>query len=92
MAKLLTVAANGQISIGKEWAGKQILVEVISAHELRIVSGSFVPDRELPYHTQEAKQTLDAFDEWSEKTPPKRTDRKTLIARLEKKSREKKQN
>ncbi len=89
MNKLLTVASNGQISIGKEWAGRQILIEQIGVNELRILSGTFIPDKDLPFHTAEAKETLKDFNEWAGDNPPKKSDRKDLIARLEKKARDK---
>ena len=92
MTKLLTVASNGQISIGKEWAGKQILIERVSAYELRIVAGSFIPENEVPYHSKESKQALEEFDEWTGKNPPKKTDRKALMARVGKKISEKNKN
>ena len=44
MAKLVTVPANGQISIGKTWAGRQILIEEMNTAEIRISAGSFVLD------------------------------------------------
>lgn len=89
MAKLLTVASNGQISIGKEWAGKQIVIERVSPNELRILSGAFIPDKDLTFHTSEAKEALIEFEDWAEKNPPKKSNRIDLIAKLEKKAREK---
>ena len=89
MAKLLTVASNGQISIGKEWAGKQILIEEINTNELRILSGSFIPDKDLAFYTSEAKETLQEFEAWTSQNSPKKTNRKELMRKLEKKAREK---
>ena len=63
-AKLLMVPANGQISIGKTWAGRQILVEEIDNNEIRILSGAFIPDSQKVFHTKEAQESLDAFNEW----------------------------
>lgn len=88
-AKLLKVAANGQISIGKEWAGRQILVEKVNESELRIVSGTFVPDQQATFHTKKAKETLEDFEKWASNNSPKQTDTKALFERLEKKTREK---
>jgi len=87
--KLLTVASNGQISIGKEWAGKQIVIEKVNSNELRILSGAFIPDKDLTFHTSEAKEVLAEFEAWTEKNPPKKSNRAALMARLEKKAREK---
>jgi hypothetical protein len=83
-AKLLTVPANGQISIGKSWAGRQIKVEEIGDNEIRISSGVFVPDSQRAFHTEEAKQSLDAFNKWEVKSVPKATDVESLFASLKK--------
>jgi hypothetical protein len=85
-AKLLTVAANGQISIGKSWAGRQILVEELSAGEIRISSGTFIPDSQKVYFTPEATQSLSDFDDWADKNPPTPTDTKSLFSELRKKN------
>lgn len=76
MAKVLTVAANGQICIGRKWAGRQIWIEDIGPAELRIVTGSFVPD-----------PVLAEFEEWQAKHPPKKTNRASLMERLKEKAR-----
>ena len=44
--KLLKVPNNGQISIGKKWAGREVKLEVVSDNEIRIVSGIFVPEHQ----------------------------------------------
>lgn len=84
-AKLLTVPANGQISIGKSWAGKQIRVEEIGEDEIRISSGIFVPDSQAVFYTKEAKETLNEYNSWESKNPPKTTNTKALFASLRKK-------
>ena len=88
-AKLIRVPANGQISIGKEWAGRQIMVERLNDSELRIVSGSFTPDRKASLYSKDANEKLDIFNAWAEKHPPKRSNRKAVMDRAEKKAREK---
>ncbi|MCC7405481.1 MAG: hypothetical protein IT288_13870 [Bdellovibrionales bacterium] len=84
-AKLLTVPANGQISIGKSWAGKQIRVEEIGKDEIRISSGTFVPDSQAVFYTKEAQETLREFNAWESKKPSKATNTKALFASLRKK-------
>jgi hypothetical protein len=83
-AKLLTVPANGQISIGKSWAGRQIMVEEIGSDEIRISSGIFVPDSQRTFHTEDAKESLAAFSEWEVENPPKATDVASLFSSLKK--------
>jgi len=81
-AKLVTVASNGQISIGKKWAGRQILIHEISESELRISSGRFIADRLASYYTPEAQEALKEFNHFAAKSPPKETDTKALKARI----------
>lgn len=88
-AKLLKVAPNGQISIGKKWAGREIRVEEISDSELRIVAGVFVPKDQATFYTPKAAEALQDFNEWSAKNPPKATDTDALFNRLEKQARDK---
>lgn len=84
-AKLLTVPANGQISIGKSWAGRHILVEEVGNDKIHISSGIFVPDSQRTFHTKEAKKSLDAFNEWEGKNSAKRTDVDSLFSSVRKK-------
>ena len=80
--KILTVPENGQISIGKKWAGREIMVETVDDNQIVITSGSFVPANHATFYTKEAGSTLKEFDRWSEKTPPQKTDLTQLRKRL----------
>lgn len=83
--KLLMVSANGQINIGKSWAGRQILIEEVGDNEIRILSGVFMPDSQGAFHTKEAQVIHHSFNEWESKNPAKATDTKALFASLRKK-------
>ncbi|MFN0139629.1 MAG: hypothetical protein ACKVQW_06040 [Pyrinomonadaceae bacterium] len=83
--KLLKVPANGQISIGKSWAGRHILVEEIGDDKIHISSGVFVPDSQRTFHTESAKTSLESFNEWESKNPAKGTDVESLFASIRKK-------
>lgn len=87
--KLVTVSPNGQISIGKAWAGRQIRVEEVSENEIHISAGTFVPDSQKEFFTKEANQSLDEFNQWEEQNgTPKESARDTLNRiRKERKSR-----
>lgn len=75
------VADNGQISIGKEWAGK--LVQVVSSSTgVEIIPGEFVPESQKAFYTKEAQEQLSAFDEWASEKPAKKTDLKALKKKL----------
>jgi hypothetical protein len=82
--KLLTVANNGQISIGKSWAGRQIIIEEVGEGELRIKSGTFVPDSQKVFHTKAAKEALEEFNQWEQKQPDKPVKTADVFAKLKK--------
>ena len=84
-AKLITVPANGQISIGSSWAGKQVRVEEINDSEIRISAGMFVPDSQKSFFTKESEQKLSEFNDWENKKPATATNTKALFAELKKK-------
>ena len=67
--KLVTVSPNGQISIGKAWAGRQICVEEVSGDEIRISAGTFIPDSQKMFYTKDALERLNDFNKWEEKNP-----------------------
>ena len=72
--KLVTVPSNGQISIGKSWAGRQVKVEV-SETEIHISAGTFIPD------SNAALNEFNAF----ERSPAKATNTRALFSALKKK-------
>ena len=82
--KLLTVASNGQISIGKSWAGRQIVIEEVADGELHIRAGVFVPDSQKTFHTKAAKASLSAFDDWEESKNKKATKSSDVFSQLRK--------
>ena len=83
--KLITVPLNGQISIGKNWAGRQIRVEEVNEHEIHISAGSFVLESQKTFFTAEAKQALEDFNSFEETKPARATNTKALFAQLKKK-------
>jgi hypothetical protein len=82
--KLLTVASNGQISIGKAWAGRQIVLEEVNDGEIHIKSGTFVPDSQKVFNSKEAQASLDEFNKWEEKASSKPTPAAEVLAKLKK--------
>ena len=83
--KLVTVSSNGQISIGKAWAGRQIRVEEVNHDEIRISSGIFVPDSQRIFFTAEAKESLSSFDAFEATKPARGSDTKAIFAALKRK-------
>ncbi len=89
VAKWLVVPPNGQISIGKEWAGRHVQVEQVNEGEIVISSGRFIPENLKTFFTSESETVLKEFGTWAGRNPPKQTDRKALRQQLKMKHREK---
>ena len=68
MSVIKTIGSNGQISLGKEHAGKSVLVDEVEPGVWVVKIGQFVPDNERWLHTPEAKAKLDEAIAWAEKT------------------------
>lgn len=82
--KLLTVASNGQISIGKSWAGRQIIVEEMGEGVLHIKAGTFIPDNQKTFHTKSSQDSLEAFNHWEVKQNKKPVASSEVLAQLKK--------
>lgn len=83
--KLITVPLNGQISIGKGWAGRQISVVEVNENEIHISAGTFVPDSQKTFFTPKANKSLDKYNAYEKSNPPKATNTKALFSSLKKK-------
>ncbi len=66
-----TVSPSGQISLGKKYAGKTVIIEQPEEGEWYIKTGVTIPENELWLHTPEMKERLKEFFEWVETTPRK---------------------
>ena len=65
-----TIGSNGQISLGKEYAGKSVLVDEIEPGVWIVKIGQFIPDSERWMHEPAAKAKLDEAIRWAETTQP----------------------
>ena len=66
-AQVKIVGTNGRISLGKEFAGKMVLIDQVSAGTWVIKSGAFVPDSEKWLHQNDQLTKLDRALDWAEK-------------------------
>ncbi len=69
-----SIGSSGQISLGKEHAGRQVLVENPEPGVWVIRTATVIPDNEKWIHTPTIKKDLTAALAWAQKTPPKATD------------------
>ncbi len=83
MPEVKTIGRSGQISLGKEFAGKHVLIDRSSPGVWVIKLGKFVPDNERWLFEKKVKQDLDKAIGWAEKNPPKATDLKDLEEEIE---------
>ena len=67
------VGSNGQISLGKEFAGRQILVEERGPGVWLIRTARVIPENELWLHEPRASQDLDLALKWARQNPPRET-------------------
>ena len=64
------VGSNGQLSLGKELAGKMVLIDQIDEGTLIIKSGKFIPDSEKWLHQAPHLGKVDKALEWAKNNPP----------------------
>ena len=80
---LKTVGANGQISFGKKYAGRHVLVEEQGEGVWIVKTARVIPDNEAWFHTPEMQRRHQAALKWAE-THKKRTDNaEEILKRLE---------
>ncbi len=65
------IGINGQLSLGKEFAGKTVLVDHISNDTWVIKVGSFVPNSEKWLYQDDNLSKLEKAVKWTEKNEPK---------------------
>ncbi|MDA8109651.1 MAG: hypothetical protein M0015_13635 [Betaproteobacteria bacterium] len=68
------VGSNGQISLGKEFAGRQVLVEEKEPGVWLVRTAVVVPHNELWLHEPQAREEMQRALEWAQRNPPKESD------------------
>lgn len=87
-----TVSPSGQISLGKKYAGRTVIIEQPQEGEWHIKTGATIPENELWLHTPEMKQNLKDYFEWAANRNPQATNldefEKMMLERLEERDRQ----
>jgi hypothetical protein len=78
-----SVGRSGQISIGKEFAGRTVLMEKINTGVWLIKLGNFIPDSERWLHLPAIQSDLDEAVAWAENHSPKSSSLDELEARIQ---------
>lgn len=74
------IGANGQISLGKQFAGRQVLVEEQESGVWLIRTATVIPDNERWLHEAQAASDLARALEWSKQQPASDAQTDTLLA------------
>ena len=81
-AHVKTIGSSGQISFGKQHAGRTVIVEEVEDGVWLVRAARVIPDNELWLHEPAVKKTLDRAIEWAEKNPAGASDMNKLEKRL----------
>jgi hypothetical protein len=82
MATIKTIGSSGQITLGKEFAGRHVVVDQIEPGVWMIKLGQFIPDNERWLLDTSVQQEVDEAIAWAENNPPRSSDLDALAARL----------
>lgn len=74
------IGANGQISLGKQFAGRQVLVEEQESGVWLIRTATVIPDNERWLHEAQAASDLARALEWSKQQPASDSQTDKLLA------------
>ena len=68
------VGSNGQMSLGKEFAGREVLVEERGPGVWLVRTALVVPENELWLHRPESRDDLQRALDWAQRNPAKESD------------------
>lgn len=83
MIETKTIGTSGQISIGKQHAGKTVTVEEIESGIWIIKTALVIPESELHLHTEPFKSRLNEAISWAEAHSAQTTDLNALKTTVE---------
>src|SRR5450759_5911904 len=81
-ASVKVVGQNGQISLGKEFAGRQVLVEEREPGVWLIRTAKVIPENELWLHQPQASEDVRRALAWAQVNPPRESDPDTIFEKL----------
>jgi len=73
------IGANGQISLGKQYAGRQVLVEEQEPGVWLVRTATVIPDNERWLHFPEATADLDDALTWAQNNSPSDSNLDSLL-------------
>lgn len=78
-----TVGKNGQVSLGKQHAGRHVMVEEVEPGVWSIRAATVVPDNERWLHGADAKADLSAAIDHALSHPPSDAETASILNRLD---------
>ena len=82
--EIKTIGSSGQVSLGKQYAGRVVTVDQVSEGVWTIKTAQVIPDNELWLHTPEIRASIDRALAWSDSNPRSETDLNAMAKKLNK--------
>ncbi|MDD2944089.1 MAG: hypothetical protein PHC51_14125 [bacterium] len=76
------IGVNGQISLGKQFAGRQVLVEEQEPGVWLVRTATITPDNERWMHEPQAAADLTRASEWAKSNPANDTNVDSVLEKL----------
>src|SRR3954469_14891121 len=81
-SEVQVVGTDGEVALGKEYAGRSVLIETLEPGVWIVKVGTFIPDSEQWLLEPEVQATLDRALAWAAQNPPHETDLQELEEKL----------
>jgi len=73
MGIIKTIGSSGQISLGKKFAGQNVMLDEIEAGVWIVKLGRFIPNNEKWLYRQDVQAELNEAIAWADENPPEDT-------------------
>ncbi|MDQ3457764.1 MAG: hypothetical protein M3498_00450 [Deinococcota bacterium] len=77
-----TIGGSGQLSLGKDYAGKTVVIESPEPGMWIIKTAQVIPDNEMWMLQEPMRTDIDEAIRWAEENPPAETDLDDLLKKL----------
>lgn len=84
MSRVKTIGQSGQLSLGKEYAGRTVIIDSPEEGVWVIKTAQVIPDNELWLHQEPTKSKVEKGLAWLDATPAKATDLDSFKASIKK--------
>ena len=79
-----TIGSSGQLSLGKEYAGRTVVIESLEPGVWQIKTVQVIPDNELWMMQEPARSEIDEAVRWAEENSPAESNLDTFLDTLSK--------